>query len=284
MQYEIGDFALDTALTPDAEQAGRFRGKLSNNWNVLYVFGGITMAVAVNAARQALQNREFELLNATANFLSPIRAGELKLDTRVLRAGKGGEQIAVDMRGPSSEQTDLHALCTFGPRRSSDALLDVQFPSVPPPDEVVRPKPPAGFGIARLPFNYSVETRPVSGNLPWDGEWSAGPARWMAWHRLRKNPRLADGTLDPLAYVPAVDMIGPALRQGTGPKAKLALVISLEINMHFFARTSSEWLLQDTHVMHAGDGYVSGTVHLWDERGALVAFALQRALLRPLQR
>ena len=285
MASEMGAFAADTTLTPDPDVPGRYRGTLSNNWNVLYVFGGMSMAIAVNAARQALAQKDFELLTATASFLSPLKAGDLTLDTRVLRAGKGSEQISVELRGGGSDTTDLHALCTFGPSRPSDTnVLDVRFPSVPPPDQVVRPKPPPGFGIARLPYHYSVETRPVSGNLPWDNNWERGPARWMGWHRLRKNPRLPDGSLDPLAYVPASDMIGAALRQGQGPDAKLALVISLEISIHFFARTTSEWLLQDTQVMHAADGHASGTVHLWDERGALCAFALQRAMLRPLVR
>ena len=284
MPYEIGDIAEDTALTVDPEVPGRYRGLISGNWNVLYVFGGVTMAVAMNAARSALGRKDFALLNASCTYLSPIRNGAVTLDTRVLRAGKGAEQIAVEMRGPESEQTDLHLLCTFGPKRESDALLDLPFPKVPAPEQVTRPKPPAGFGIARLPYNYSVETRPVSGNLPWDSDWKAGPARWLAWQRLRKTPRLADGSLDPLAYAAAADMIGPALRQGLGPTAKLAMVISLEINLQCFAPTESEWLLQDTHVMHAANGYVSGTVNLWDERGVLVAHALQRAMLRPLMR
>jgi hypothetical protein len=259
----------------------------------------VTMATAVSAARAALTQPSFDLLTATATFLSPIQAGPQRLDVKTLRAGKGSEQLTVDMRGGDGrpdergdgrpdergDGSDLHVVCTFGPKRKSDAeFVDLKFPDVPAPDELVRAKPPAGFGVARLPYHYSVETRTVLGNLPWDQDWEAGPARWAGWHRLRNNPRLTDGSLDPLAYVPAADMIGPALRQAQGPAAPFSMVISLEISLHVFARTNSEWLLQDAHVSQARDGYVSGSVNLWDERGQLVAQALQRAILRPLGR
>jgi acyl-CoA thioesterase len=287
MQYQIGNFAEDTAVTADPQHPGRYTANLSPNWNILYVFGGVTMATAVSAARAAVSQPDFELLTATATFLSPIQAGPQTLDVRKLRAGKGAEQLTVEMRCDASSEgrtgSDLHVVCTFGPRRRADTkFVDLAFPTVPGPNDIARPKPPPGSGVARLPYHYSVESRPVLGNLPWDNDWKPGPARWAAWHRLRNNVRLHDGTLDPLVYVPAADMIGPAVRQAQGPGPRLTMSISLEISLHVFARTDSEWLLQDAHASQAGDGYASGIVNLWDERGVLVAQALQRAILRPL--
>jgi acyl-CoA thioesterase len=289
MQYQIGNFAEDTAVVPHPERAGRYTANLSPNWNILYVFGGVTMATAVNAARAAVTQPNFELQMATATFLAPIQAGPQTLDVRTLRAGKGAEQLTVEMRGgaPSDEPTssDLHVVCTFAPKRRTDiTFVDLAFPDVPAPEQVERIKAPPGFGVARLPYNYSVESRPVLGNLPWDTEWKAGPARWAAWHRLRNNVRRPDGTLDPLVYVPAADMIGPAVLQAKGPGPRLTMVISLEISLHVFASTESEWLLQDARATQAADGYATGIVNLWDERGTLVAQALQRAILRPIGR
>jgi acyl-CoA thioesterase len=287
MQYQIGNFAEDTAVTPDLTRAGRYTANLSPNWNVLYVFGGVSMATAVNAARTAVTQPGFDLQMATATFLAPITAGPQTLDVRTLRAGKGAEQLAVEMRsgGDTDEPSSsgLHVVCTFAPKRRTDTtFVDLAFPDVPKPQELERRKPPAGYGVARLPYNYSVESRVVLGNLPWDTDWEAGPARWAAWHRLRNTMRRADGTLDPLVYVPAADMIGPAVLQARGPGPRLTMVISLEISLHVFASTESEWLLQDVRATQAADGYASGIVNLWDERGTLVAQALQRAILRPL--
>ncbi|MDB4989630.1 MAG: Acyl-CoA thioesterase-like protein [Myxococcaceae bacterium] len=290
MSYQIGNLYEDTAVSADPSRPGRYLANISPNWNILYVFGGLTMATAISAARASLTQPHFDLLSATATYLSPIQAGPITLDVRKLRVGKGSEQIAVDMRHGQPDDaregiSDLHTVCTFGPKRATDTTFtDLTFPEVPTPDSLARPKPPAGFGVARLAYNYSVETRPVLGNLPWDKDWQAGPARWMAWHRLRNSPRLPDGTLDPLAYVPAADMIGPAVRQAQGPHSALAMVISLEISLHVYGHTHGEWLLQDSQACQANDGYVSGRVNLWDEQGKLVAQASQRAMLKPLVR
>lgn len=285
MQYQIGNFREDTQVTADPSQSGRYLANISPHWNILYVFGGVTMATAVSAARAALSQPTFELLTATATYLAPITAGPQTLDVKTLRVGKGAEQLMVEMRAgePGQKaQPDLLLVCTFGPRReSTTSFVDVVFPDVPAPETLTRPKPPPGAVIGRLPYNYSVESRPVLGNDPWTRDWPAGPAHWAAWHRLRNNPRMPDGTLDPLAYVPAADMIGPAVRQAQGGNAPLTMVISLEICLHVFAHTDSEWLLQDSQACQAGDGYASGRVNLWDERGQLVAQATQRAMLRP---
>jgi len=287
MSYQIGNLSEDTSVTADPSRPGRYLANMSTNWNILYVFGGMTMATAVSAARAALTQPDFELLNVSATFLSPVQAGPLTLDVKKLRVGKGSEQLSVDLHGGSpstmKEDSSLHAVCTFAPKRKSDVQLsELEFPDVPGPETLERKKTPPHFVLGRLPYHYSVETRTVIGNLPWDTDWQPGPAHWAGWHRLRHTVRSADGTLDPLVYVPAADMIGPALRQAQGPHAKLAMVISLDIALHVFARTKSEWLLQDAHVSHCADGYVSGTVNLWDEQGVLVAQAAQRALLRPI--
>ncbi|HEX5657030.1 MAG TPA: thioesterase family protein [Polyangiales bacterium] len=286
MQFQIGNFSADTAVTPDPARPGRYRATLSSDWNILYVFGGVTMATAISAARAALSQPSFELLTATATYVGPISAGPQMLDVRTLRSGRGAEQLVVEMRSGEPDgraPPDLFVVCTFGPRRESETkFVELTMPDVPGPDEAVRAKPPSGAYFARLPFHYSVEQRTVLGNMPWFTDWEAGPARWAAWHRLRNTPRLDDGTVDPLTYAVAGDMIGPAVRQAQGGKAPLTMMISLEICLHVFARTDSEWLLQDSQGTQAGDGYASGRVNLWDAHGRLVAQATQRALLRPM--
>ncbi len=285
MQYQIGNFSEDTAVRADSAQPGRYLANLSSNWNIVYVFGGVTMATALNAARAALSQPSFELLTATATYVAPITAGPQTLDVRTLRAGRGAEQLVVEMRSGDARapHPDLFVVCTFGPRREGPAeFVDLKFPEVPKPSELERPKPPSSANFGRLPYHYSVEQRPVVGQMLWQSDWEAGPAYWSAWHRLRITPRLEDGTVDPLCYALAGDMIGPAVRQAMGGKAPLTMMISLEICLHVFATTKSEWLLQEAQASQAGDGYASGRVNLWDEDGRLVAQATQRAMLRPI--
>lgn len=249
------------------------------------------MAVAVSAARAALSQTHFQPLIATGTFLAPVQDGRVQLDVRCLRRGKGAEQLTVELREHGSEAPALHVISTFGPKRDSDfRATDLPFPAVPLPDSIPVHTPRPGASTLTLPYYHSVETRVPPATAKDDPHAPAGSlrfgqpdhrSRWAGWQRFKKTPRLADGALDPIAYIPACDVIGPALRILRGRAAPPAMVVSLEISVHFFERTEGEWLLQDVQVYQAADGYVSGIVHLWDERKRLVGHALQRALLRP---
>jgi len=255
---------------------------------IVHTRGGLTMAAAVSAARAAVTQPGFEPLIATGTFLAPLHAGPIALDVRSLRRGKGAEQLAVELRAEDSEAPALHLVSTFGPQRDSGVhALDLVFPDVPPPESIPAHVPRPGASMLLMPYYHSIETRvppaakpdAVAGALHTDGVNQR--SRWAGWLRFKKTPRRADGSLDPLAYVLAADSIGPALRVLRGRGAPPMMMISLEISVHFFERTDSEWLLQDVQIYRAADGYVSGIVHLWDERKRLVGHALQRALLRP---
>jgi acyl-CoA thioesterase len=280
MSYKPGDLLEDTRVEAIAERPGRFRANLSNAWNVLYVFGGMTMALGVSAARAALSQPDFNLLSTTCTFLAPVKAGAIELQTRTLRKGKGSEQIAVDLFEGESETPSLHLVVSFGPKREADvAIVDLPFPSPLKPSDIPEFVPRAGSSMMMIPYYHSVETRVVP-----RADAHAKPGlgtHWLGWLRFKNTPRTSDGRLDPLAYVAACDMIAPALREVRGKKASAMLVVSLEITLHFYAHTDSEWLLQDARIYQAGDGYVSGIVNLWDEQERLVGHALQRAVLRP---
>jgi len=287
----VGDLLRDTQVSQDSTYTPpssgsaqrRYTTNIPDSWNIIYAFGGVTMAAAVRAAREALSQPSFDLLSANATFLSPIKAGPASIDVRTLRSGKGSEQMAVDLRaGTTGEHSDLHLSVSFGPRRANDTRFqDPDMPSVKRPEETHPPEPPPDYPMLKLPYHQSVQIKSCGSRMPWDMSWEGGKARWVGWFRFANTPRLSDGTLDPIAYIPPCDMIGPALLQARGPKASPSMVVSLEITVHFLQKTQSEWLLQDTQCYHAGDGYASGMVHLWDEEGVLVAHAIQRAVMRP---
>lgn len=281
----VGDLLRDTRVSLDPTQSSdalrRYRADIPDSWNILYTFGGVTMATAVRAAREALSQPSFDLLSATCTFLAPVSAGPASIDVRTLRKGKGSEQMSVDLRSGDSEESNLHVSVTFGPKRASDTrFVDPARPIVKNPDDTHPPLPPPDYPMLKLPYHQCVQIKSCGDRMPWDTSWEGDKARWVGWFRFVNTPRLADGTLDQIAYIPPCDMIGPALLQARGPKAPPTMVVSLEISVHFLEKTTSEWLLQDTQCYHAGDGYASGMVHLWDEQGTLVAHAIQRAVMR----
>jgi acyl-CoA thioesterase len=280
MTHKPGDLLADTRVEAIAGRRGHFSAQLSNAWNILYVFGGTSMALAVSAARAALSQPDFALLSTTCTFLAPVKAGAIELETRTLRKGKGSEQIAVELFEAGNDTPLLHLVASFGPKREANvSVVDLPFPSTLKPWDIPEFVPRPGSSMLMIPYYHSVETRVVP-TAEHQAKAASG-SQWLGWFRFKNTPRTQNGQLDPLAYVAACDMIAPALREVRGKKAAPMLVVSLEITLHFFRTTDSEWLLQDARIYQAGDGYVSGIVNLWDEQERLVGHALQRAVLRP---
>ena len=302
--HPIGDFQRDIVLTPDPEVAGRSSLEMSSAWNVFYTFGGMTMAVALRAACDHIERDDLKPLTVNAVFCSPIGPGPVQADVTTLRAGKSASQVSVDLRQGDPARTGesgafetpaLRMLVTFAQRFETHMEYDgITFPAdVRPPDECpVRPAPAegsrAGNPFPDIYFDHQTDWRPALAGFTWE----EGPAegaplepRFAAWFRLLNEPRLADGSIDPISYCVPADMLGAAVARRMGPIAhgQPFFVLSLEINLQFFATTDSPWMLQNVVSQHAAQGYAYGTTELWDGHRRLVGFATQRARLRPFK-
>jgi acyl-CoA thioesterase len=66
-----------------------------------------------------------------------------------------------------------------------------------------------------------------------------------------------------------------AVWERVGPSSEVWLPPSADLTVHHFANTSSEWLLVSNRANHAGDGYASLEMDLWDPAGVLLARATQ---------
>jgi acyl-CoA thioesterase len=290
-----GDLLTDIDVRPDPALPGRFTIELSPAWNIFYTFGGVTMATALRAAQRGLGRDDLVPLAANAVFCSPVGQGAVELDVRIIRDGRTAANVQVDTRQAGHTGTDMCLLATFGERHDTPLhYRGIEFPADVLPVEQCPTRPdPGEFSEARNPFppvNFHQQNdwRPALAGFKWEEGWgSVGPqdARFASWFRLLKEPRLADGTIDPVSHCVPADMLGAAVGRGLGPVAQDMpfMVLSLEINLQFFAPTDSAWILQHVVSQHAGDGYAYGTTELWDEHRELVAMATQRARLRPFQ-
>jgi acyl-CoA thioesterase len=149
----------------------------------------------------------------------------------------------------------------------------VPVPEVPRPDQVPPPpERPNPFG--EIPFHRQSAWRPVS---PLD---DPGRGRFASWVRLHREPRLPDGTLDPLVLAVHGDVLGPAVGRALGPSETPMMVLSLEIGIRFIRAPATAWVLQEIEAWHIGDGYATGPARLWDEEMQLCAIATQTAHLR----
>jgi len=279
-----GDFVADTQLRRVSGHAGRYRGDVPDGWQVRYLFGGITFAVALRAAVIEMQETDQRLLAASGIFCSPVPPGELTVDVERLRTGRAGSQLQARLYADDAPSgfpagPALVVTAAFGRRGEGPSFTERPVPQVPKPQEI--PAHPADASRWPIRFHDSVEWRRVVGHEPWEPGWEPGPAHAVSWMGYRKPPRLADGSVDPLAVVPPADSLGWAMMQRVGPDAPPMFIITLDMTVHFLADPTRDWFLQEMWCQHAGDGYASGDLYLWDESETLIAYATQRAMLRP---
>ncbi len=285
----VGDLLADTTLTPDPEVPGRYHGFISKAWQIQYAFGGITMTAALRALQQAVQREDLQLVTANAIFCAPIPCGPIVADVSILRNGRTAAQVACDLRVPGDPTIALRAHGVFGqPHDTQLAFVDAQFPKdalmpddcAPPPNRFGDhdPFPPVNFH-KQTDWRAAIPGKP----RPWDTEFlGGGPARFAAWTKLHNEPRLADGSYDPIALGVPADSIAPAIGQGLGPGQGPSMCLSLEIGLRFIQApvTNPAWILQDMQCWQCGDGYATGPTHLWDAERNLLAIAQQTAHLR----
>lgn len=281
-----GDFVRDTDVTEVAP--GRYTAALPEAWRVIYAFGGVSMAVAVRAIQRALDRPDLDLLSANALFCSAVPCTSYEIEADVLRSGRTGAQGRSSLRVAGSDEVGIAATATFGALDHSPlAYTDLVLPEdAGRPDDVESPPPrSADDPFPAIPFHDQTDWRPAIGTRWWDDEpnWQPGPALTGAWHRLVVEPRLPDGTFDPLALCVPGDSLGSSIGQRLGPPdddADNFFTVTLELSIDVFARQETPWVFSYVRAPVAGDGYGWGTVELFGESGTLLAVARQRARLR----
>lgn len=274
------DFRADTEV--EAAGDGRYRCTLGDGWNAaVYPFGGVVAAIALRAAERELGDPSQPLRTATALFASPVPVGPIELEAQRLRVGRTGSQLLVRARGAGSGDGGLALLAAFGREREGLSFTDVEPPEAPPPERCPPPPdPPPGVRRWRSTFFEQLETRIVRLYAPWEQGWEGGRAEAVRWMRFRRAPRLADGTLDPLALVALSDTMPPAIHQRLGPGGPPFFAPSIDHTVHPFATTRDEWLLVRSRCRHAGGGYASAECEIWSRGGRLLVYATQLMLLR----
>lgn len=274
----IADFLVDTDLIPDPDVPGRYTVDLATSWNIFFVFGGMTMALALRAVERELGDAQLTPLTANALYVSAVTAGPIEIEVEVLRRGRAAAQVVARLRNVGDEGTALHLTAVFGRATPSDLdYLDIAFPDVPRADECAEPPPvPADSVFSGLNFHRQVDWRPT---VPFDpATWTPGPAESTSWARLRNEPWRPDGTLDPISLPLSADHISMAISSRMGRQE--LLVLSLEIGLQFLQPATSPWVLQHARAPMVDNGFASAYVELWDGDRNLIGTSTQRAKLR----
>jgi acyl-CoA thioesterase len=229
------------------------------------------MQLELDAPHQALRS-------VSNVFAAQVPAGPVEIRVDVLRRGRSMSQATATVRSPDAEAGHT-AIAVFGAPRPGFEFTDLSPPPVPPPEDCpsFRDPPPEGVDFSeRLPFNFweHVEGRPALGHAPWE-DYLPTTSEKAAWHRFDEPPRADDGTLDPLALVALCDTMPGSVSERMGPGYPMWYPPSADLTVHVLQPSASEWILAHGHARHAGSGYASVDLELWDPAAGLVAYGTQ---------
>jgi acyl-CoA thioesterase len=215
-------------------------------------------------------------------FAGQVRHGDVEIEVAVLRRGRSMSQLHASLRNPGAP-AGFDAFGVFGTPRDGFTFTDAVFPEgVVPASECPSfrdPAPDEWEDQEPFPFWEHVEGRPTLGHAPWDDYEPVSSLR-ANWYRFDDPPRADDGSWDPYAVVALCDTMPGAVGERLGPEDRRRrwLPPSVDFTVHVFAPARGEWLLGVNRARHAGDGYASADMEMWDVDGGeprLVAYATQ---------
>lgn len=270
------DLRNDTEVLRVRKIPGLFSADLSDRWNYFNPCGGVLMTIALRAMEQELDDPNLTLLSATTLFCQAVLAGPMSIAVTVLRRGETAAQVKATLSSAALPGSGLEVLATFTKSLDGPNVHGVSMPDVDAPDPAKRIN---GRGTP-FPIFDNIEIIPALGDPMWSDDGSPAPAHVAYWYRY-VVPQQRDGAFDPLAIPPLADSMPPALVRRLGKGAPRYLMPSLDLTVYFLENAKSEWLLVESFVERAREGYAIGSVNLWSEDGVLCARGAQSMTLRP---
>jgi acyl-CoA thioesterase len=260
----------DLDVTPVPGRPGSFTAEIDDRWMLVIVpQGGAVAAIAARAMTAALGQPEQRLRSLSAVFAGQVATGPVEIEVTVLRTGRSMSQLQATVRNTGAE-AGLTAIAVFGASRRGFDFTELIFPEVPPPDELRGYRDPVPDGIkfefsrAPMPFwEEIVECRPARARAPWE-PFEDGPAEIVNWYRLDDPPIGDDGRLDPAAAIVLCDTMPGAVGQKVPSGDDAWFGPSADFTIHLLGSARPGWLLAHNRARHAGDGYGSVEMALWD--------------------
>ena len=277
----LGESAFQRDTVVERAGAGRYVGTVPTGWRApLIPQGGVVAAVGLRAMAAELDESMQRLRSATVAFAGQVREGPAEVDVQVLRRGRTLSQVVATVRNVG-EEAGSTILAVYGTTRAGYEFTDLVPPAGPPPQDCpsFRDPPPPGAEDFDRPFEDTlwakIDSRVVQGHPPWD-DWEPDTSERVYWFHFDEPPVADDGRLDPLALVVLADTMPGAVFERVGPRARdhRGFSPSADLTVHLLADARPGWLLGRNRARHAGDGYASVEMELWDG-ATLVAYATQ---------
>lgn len=218
-------------------------------------YGGLSAAIGLEAARRAFPDAP-PLRSALVSFIGPA-GGAVEARAKMLRQGKSVTFIEVDVSG----EKGIATRCAFafgGARPSQWNRNFTSTPEMPAPEDcdIFIPEEFAP------PFARHFEGRLASGGRPMSGSTEHDHFIWVR-HKDEKAS-------DIVALMALADMPPPALMPMFNEPAPISSMTWMVNVLCDEPKTRDGWWLLQSRAEHAGDGYSSQDMLVWNRDGELV--------------
>jgi acyl-CoA thioesterase len=248
--------------------AGTYAAEIAEGWNLRPLpQGGIVTVLALRAMTEELAHPAQVVRTLHTTFVAQVADGPVRIEVETLREGRSMSHLRAEVKNPGSSHGHV-TTAVFGATRDGFSFCDLDPPPAVPPPQLCPsfrdPPPPGADEFEQMPFWATrVEGRAALGHAPWD-EYVPGRAETANWYRFDEPPLRDNGTLDPFALVVLVDTMPGAVGEKVGRQGRRWFAPSVDLTVHLFDECRSPWVLAHNRARHAGEGYASVEMSLWD--------------------
>ena len=276
----MGDLAADTAVTGSV---GRYKARLSRDWEIWGPNGGYLAVIALRAAGAHTPLRRPATFSC--HYLGVAEFDAVDLEVRTIRGSRRTTSVGVSMTQDGRPILEAQAWIVGdveGLEHDAAPMPDVAPPEqLPNVAELMSDQERGPYHA----FWSNFEERPLSW-LPRE-EWEArepGDSSVRSWFRYVPRDTFDDAFVDAGRSLLLVDTLGwpAAVRAYTSDLPFYAPSLDVTARFHAAAR-DQPWLLAECSSPVARDGLVASSASVWSGDGRLLATGGQQMLCRPMR-
>ena len=279
----MGDLGIETAI--EAVGDGRYRGRMSRDWEIWGPMGGYLASFALRAAgAHCGRPRPASLVGhylGVGDF-----DHDIEIHCETLREARTAESVRATIR--QGDRT-LFESFVWGVNEGLAGLEhhDAAAPDVP--DRIDCPTIDERFAAQgetrQSPYAFwdNLDQRPTAWRTDWmDRTTGDAPPVWHEWLRFLPTSAFDEPWLDACRLLILVDLGSwPAVQGYHNQGEIMAPSIDLACEFHR-VDAANEWLLLQGHAPSATEGLIGAHMQVWNESRTLLASGVSQLLCRPV--
>ena len=272
----MGDLAAQTAVEDLGD--GRYRGTLSQDWEIWGPMGGYVAAVALRAAGAATSHPHPAAFSC--HYLGVARFEPVDIRVEARKEGRTASSHRVEISQDGRAILDAIVWSTA----DNEGLEhdETTAPDLPGPEDLksIQELVPED-ALPPFPFWDNFDAKPIEFELEWPPE-GPRPARWAEWLKFLPAATFDDPWADAARSVILVDLPSwPSAHRPHAWKQEPYTAPTLDLNVAFHQPTSGEpWLLCDGAAPLSTRGLFGWTAKVWSPGGQLHASGGGQCLYR----